>query len=66
MNGRAEIATTTEEQAALLLDRNQVKQRGGGEAKSHDVLRQPAKHVAIRVHPERIASSDHSKLRGAY
>jgi nitroimidazol reductase NimA-like FMN-containing flavoprotein (pyridoxamine 5'-phosphate oxidase superfamily) len=31
-----------------------------------DLRRQAAKRVAIRVRPERVASWDHSKLRGAY
>src|SRR5262249_13976726 len=52
MNRRAEIALTAEQQSASLRS---------------DVLRErPAKRVAIRVSPERVASWDPSTLRGAY
>ena len=55
------------ELCAEILGRIQVKHQGPGEATPRDVLRQrAAKRVAIRVHPERIASWDHSKLRGGY
>lgn len=38
-----------------------------GDASAPDLLRrQAAKRVAIRIHAERVASWDHSKLRGAY
>ena len=66
MNRRAEIDMTAEEQAEIL-GRIHVKHQGPGEATPRDMLRQRAtKAVAIRVHLERIASWDHSKLRGAY
>jgi hypothetical protein len=55
------------ELCAEILGRIQVKHKGPGEATPRDVLRQrAAKRVAIRIRPERIASWDHSMLRGAY
>jgi PPOX class probable F420-dependent enzyme len=47
--------------------RIQRKQQGSADASARDVpRRQVAKRVAIRIRPERVASWDHSKLRGAY
>jgi PPOX class probable F420-dependent enzyme len=47
--------------------RIQIKHHGSADASASDVLRhQAAKRVAIRIRPERVASWDHSKLRGAY
>jgi nitroimidazol reductase NimA-like FMN-containing flavoprotein (pyridoxamine 5'-phosphate oxidase superfamily) len=50
-----------------ILGRIQVKHGSAGDASAPDLLRrQAAKRVAIRIHAERVASWDHSKLRGAY
>jgi hypothetical protein len=57
MNRRAEIALTAEKQAAFLADSRTIVL---------STLDGHTKRVAIRVRPERIASGDDSKLRGAY
>jgi nitroimidazol reductase NimA-like FMN-containing flavoprotein (pyridoxamine 5'-phosphate oxidase superfamily) len=50
-----------------ILGRIQRKHGGTGDAAAPDLLRrQAAKRMAIRIRAERVASWDHSKLRGAY
>lgn len=58
MNRRQAIAMTAEEQEDFL---------AATEPSAHDVpRRQTAKRVAVRAHPERVTSWDHSTLGGAY
>ncbi len=50
-----------------ILGRIQVKHGASNDTSMREVLRrQAAKRVAIRVRPERVATWDHSKLRGSY
>ncbi len=49
-----------------IFHRIRIKQQGSADSPARDGLRrQAAKRVAIRIRPERVASWDHSKLRGA-
>ena len=64
--GHAELIEDVELCTQILTD-IQSRYYGSADGSVRELLRaQAAKRVAIRVHPERIASWDHSKLGGVY
>jgi len=64
--GHAELIEDVELCTRILTD-IQSRYYGSADGSVRELLRaQAAKRVAIRVHPERIASWDHSKLGGVY
>jgi PPOX class probable F420-dependent enzyme len=66
IRGRAELVEDTELCTRILTD---IQSRYFGpltESERDRLRRQAAKRVAIRIHPERVASWDHSKLGGTY
>jgi len=66
IRGRAELVEDVDLCTKILTD---IQTRYFGpltEAEREQLHRQAAKRVAIRVHPERVASWDHSKLGGTY
>lgn len=66
IRGRAELVDDLDLCATILTD-IQSRYFGAADSSVRDILRQQAaKRVAVRVHPERVTSWDHSKLGGAY
>lgn len=66
IRGRAELVEDLDLCTAILAD-IQSRYFDATDPSVRDALRQQAaKRVAIRVHPERVTSWDHSKLGGAY
>jgi PPOX class probable F420-dependent enzyme len=66
IRGRAEIVEDTALCTDILAD-IQGRYFGSTDPSVRDILRKQAeKRAAIRIHPERVASWDHSKLGGSY
>jgi PPOX class probable F420-dependent enzyme len=66
IRGTAEIIDDTEVCLDILTE-IQSRYEGQNVPGLREILRgQAAKRVALRIHPERVASWDHSKLGGAY
>jgi PPOX class probable F420-dependent enzyme len=66
IRGRAEVVDDLELCTRVLME-VQPRYFGPADPSVRDVLRKQAeKRVVIRIHPERVASWDHSKLGGAY
>ena len=66
IRGRAELVEDAELCLQILTD-IQSRYYGPTDGSVREILRaQAAKRVAVRVHPERIASWDHTKLGGVY
>lgn len=66
IRGRAELVEDLDLCTAILADIQSRYFDATGPSVRDALRQQAAKRVAIRVHPERVTSWDHSKLGGAY